>query len=284
MIVGCGYLGRRVARRWLAGGAQVAAVARSAARAAEFRGEGMEAIEADVAEPGTLAALPECETLVYAVGYDAKSGRSREAVQIEGLKSVLDALAGRCDRVLFVSTTGVYAQDDGGWVDETSPTEPETDGGRAALAAEAVLEAHPLGARSAVFRMAGLYGPGRVPRRESIVRGEPIATLANGYLNLIHADDAAAVLVLAAAAADVRGVYCVADGHPVVRRDYFAEVARLYGAPAPTFVEPPADAVKRGRGGTSKRVSNRRLMDTLAPKLAYPTYREGLAASVAEEA
>ena len=91
--------------------------------------------------------------------------------------------------LLYISSTGVYGDADGEWVDETTPCRPAREGGKACLAAEQVLAEHPLGKRSVVLRPAGIYGPDRIIRAEALRRGEPIDAPADGYLNLIHVDD-----------------------------------------------------------------------------------------------
>ena len=110
---------------------------------------------------------------------------------------MLAALPSDTGRFIYISTTGVYGTAGGEWVDEETPPDPQRDGGRASLAAEQVLAAHPLGARSIILRLAGIYGPGRVPFLDKLRAGEPIPAPSAGYLNLIHVDDAAAVVVAA---------------------------------------------------------------------------------------
>ena len=153
---------------------------------------------ADVMQPSTLAQLPPAETVLYAVGYDPRGGRTRCEIYVDGLRNTLAALPGGPERIIFVSSTGVYGQDDGSWVDEDSPCRPTHDSGRALLAAEAVLHEHPLGSRGVVLRLAGIYGPGRLPRRPDLVavhRG--LAIPAESVANLIHVDDAATVVLAA---------------------------------------------------------------------------------------
>jgi nucleoside-diphosphate-sugar epimerase len=184
-------------------------------------------------------------------------------------------------RVIYISSTGVYGQVEGEWVDESTPCRPTREGGRAALAAEEVLRGHPLGQCSVVLRLAGIYGPDRIPRAGDIVAGRPIDAPAEGFLNLIHVEDAARIVV-AAAERDLSlpALYCVTDGHPTFRRDYYTELARLLSAPPPMFSPPDEKSHARQRAGSDKRVSNRRMMSELAVELAYPSFREGLAAIV----
>jgi len=296
LIVGCGYLGRRMAARWVEEGHEAFATTRSPERAEEWKkGTGLicrngpkgashkapspfSPVVADVTRPETLSALPKAETVLYAVGFDRTSGASRHQVYAEGLRAVLDALDPAVTRrIIFISSTGVYGDPGGQWVDEDSPCRPESDGGRAFLAGEQILARHPLGERSITLRMAGIYGPGRVPKAEELRAGKPVAVAAGGSVNLIHVDDAAAAVVAAEARAEPPRLFLVSDGHPVERREFYTHLAEVLGCAQPRFVEPPPEQRKIGRGGGDKRVRNRRMLEELGVRLAYPTYREGLA-------
>ena len=128
--------------------------------------------------------------------------------------------------------------------------------------------------------MAGIYGPGRIPRRKELQAGIPIEAPSEGYLNLIHVDDAASAVIAAEQQAPLPALYCVSDGHPVIRGEYFRELAALFGAPEPQFREPRRDAPAAERASASKRVRNQRMLAELKFDLLYPSYREGLAAIV----
>ena len=200
------------------------------------------------------------------------------AVHVDGLRAVLDAVSPQVRRVVLISSTGIYGEQGGGWVDESSPCRPLRESGRALLAAERALAAHRCGERSIVLRLAGIYGPGRLPRRAELASGGPLPIAAGEYVNLIHVEDAAAAVLAAEAYSQPPRTYLVSDGHPVQRRDYFAELARRFGLPRPAFRNRlPGEA--SGRRGGNKRVNNARMLAELHVKLAYPTYREGLAAA-----
>ena len=258
-------------------------VTRSAPNAEAFSREGLEPILADVTQPETLARLPEADTLLFAVGYDRKAGPSIQQVYAEGFARVLNSLHAGARRVIYISTTGVYGPAHGEWVDEATEPNPQRDGGRASLAAERALLEGPWADRGTALRLAGIYGPGRVPYLAKLKAGEPIEAVRTGWLNLIHVDDAASVAIAAADAPSVPPVLCVSDGHPPVREDYYQEAARQIGAPRPTFVSPEEGSPKAARAAADKRVSNRLMLERLPVKLAYPTYREGLASIVAAE-
>ncbi len=287
LIVGCGYLGMRVARRWLATEEPVAAVTRHAARAEEFRATGILPIIAEVTEPASLEPLRKLlgpgDTLLYAVGYDRKAGKAMDEVYVQGLKNVIAAVSPEIGRVIYISSTGVYGQVSGETINEESPTEPTREGGRVCLAAEQALAAHPLGQRTVVLRLAGIYGPGRVPNRADLLEQKPLPFDPASALNLIHVDDAATVVVAAEKSATSPQTYVVSDGHPVTRGDYYAELARLWNAPTPVFATPgDVDPSSRTaiapprRGGADKRIDTTRLMRELAPVLEFPNYRTGL--------
>jgi nucleoside-diphosphate-sugar epimerase len=281
LIVGCGYLGSRVAARWQAAGDQVHVVSRSPDRARQWSEQGFHSHVADVTQPSTLQHLPPAETVLVAVGFDRRSGLAMRDVYVQGLAHLLAALPPDPGRLIYVSSTGVYGQSAGERVDEDSPCEPSREGGLASWEAEQRLLAHPLGRRSVRLRLAGLYGPGRIPFLAALAAGEPLATPADSLLNLIHVDDAADVVCWAAHAAPVPGLYVVSDGHPVVRREFYAEVARRIGAAVPRFVDPDAAASQAQRAaGGHKHVDSQRLWSAIGVPPRYPTHREGLAASL----
>lgn len=282
LVIGCGYLGIRVARLWQSAGHEVFAVTRSAARAENLRAQGLRPIVADVTDQASLSSLPAVDTVLYAIGFDRRAAYSMRDVYVDGLSAALDAL-GDFRRLIYVSSTSVYGQQDGAWIDEDSACEPATENGRICLEAERLLAAHPRGAQACVLRLAGIYGPGRIPRRESLARQEPIAVAADAYLNLIQVDDAAAVIDLVAKHPSPAPRYLVSDGHPVLRRDFYSHLAALLGLDPPRFAAPGERESSAGRGATNKRISNRRMLAQLKPNLNYPSYRQGLADIVASE-
>jgi len=269
LVVGCGYLGRRVARLWREAGDDVYATTRGDNATALSR-EGLRPLTMDVTR-GVLSALPVVDTVVFAVGLDRRSGATMSDIHVEGLRAVLDALPGETGRVIYVSSTGVYAQDGGEWVDEESVCEPVREGGRACLAGERLLFAHARGRDPVVLRLAGLYGPGRVPRSADVAASRSIAGSSDAFLNLIHVDDAARAVVGAATLRPVMNrTYVISDGHPPTRREYLATLATRMGVAPPRFT---------GGRGLGKRARNDLAVRELGLRLNYPSYREGLAAS-----
>jgi nucleoside-diphosphate-sugar epimerase len=281
LIFGCGYLGQRVAIRWRESGADVFVVTRSAARADNLKTEGYEAIVADVTRPETLNDLPVADVVLFAVGYDRSAKNTIHEVYARGMRNVLGALPPETGRFIYTSTTGVYGAGRGEWLDENTPPDPQRDGGQASLAAEKALASHAIAKQSIILRLAGIYGPLRVPFLNELFGGHPIPARGSGYLNLIHADDAAMVVDAAAeipAFDNGPQIFCVSDGHPVLRGEYYAELARQIGAPPPRFVEPDPKSPRAARAALSRRIRNTRMLERLNVKLAYPDYRAGLAA------
>jgi nucleoside-diphosphate-sugar epimerase len=276
LIVGCGYLGERLAARWLAEGARVWGMVRTPARVARLTTAGVEPIMADVASAMPLPPLPEVDTVVWSVGFDRTSGQTYRDVHVEGLRRLLDALTGR-PRLIFVSSTGVWGKVDGLRVDETTPAHPDREAGRVLLEAERLLGAHNRGPGT-VLRLAGIYGPGRLPRVEDLRAGRPLSADPDSWLNLIHVDDAATVVMAVAARALPGPLYVVSDGHPVLRREFYGHLATLIGSPPPLWAPPSPDA----RGG-DKRVDPRRLFAEIGPSLIHSDAVGALAGILMED-
>ena len=281
LVIGCGYLGRRVARRWLKMGDTVFAVTRDPARADEFEQDGILPFVADIHDVSSLAGLPEVDTVLYAVGFDRSGGRSIRDAFVEGLENVLSRLPAPRGRFIYISSTGVYGQDDGQWVDEESPCQPVRDGGQACLDAENLLIQKDPGFKCCRLRLAGIYGPGRIPRRAELQAGKAISASPTGWLNLVHVDDAASVVVAAADASEFPDLLLVADGCPLRREDYFKELCRQLDAPPVCFEDSGGDSERSQRALSSKRVSNQKMLASLDLILEFPQFSAGLAAILA---
>ncbi len=271
LIFGCGYLGRCVAEKWLKQGRRVFAVTRGGS----ILPAGVERIVGDVVQPETLKALPSVDTVLYAIGFDRTAGPSMRAVYVDGLANVLTHLP-QPKRFVYVSSSSVYGQTDGVWIDESAPTKPAEESGRIVLEAESLLLAKL--ASTIILRFSGIYGPGRLLRRQTIEKGEPIVGDADKWLNLIHRDDG----VRAVLAAETRGtpgcVYNVCDDHPVRRRYFYTTLARVLGAAPPMFVTPPANQPIPPHERAHRRINNLRLKRDLGVVLQYPNYDQGLRA------
>ena len=276
LVVGCGYLGTRVATRWLAAGDRVYGITRSPDRARSLAAHGITPLVCDVTADSssqrveTLHTLPSLDTVFWAVGFDRASGSTHRDVHVAGLDRLLSALPGS-PRVILSSSTGVWGDEGGGRVSEATPTNPSREAGRVLVEAESRLRSHAKGPGVAL-RFAGLYGPDRLPRLDDLRAGRPIAADPESWLNLIHIDDAAAIVCAVAAAASPRPLYVVSDGHPVLRRDWYGHLAAITGSPLPTW-EP---SLPKARGGADKRVDPALLFRDVPIALAHPDPLRGI--------
>jgi nucleoside-diphosphate-sugar epimerase len=275
LIVGCGYLGRRVAHLWRTAGDRVWATTRRPEQAAEFAALGWHPALADVLDPASLGALPRADTVLYCVGFDRSAGVPMRTVYVEGLRNVLDRLP-RPDRYVYVSSTGVYGQDHGEAVDETAATQPADEAGQTVLQTERLLrERLP---EAIVLRFAGIYGPGRLLRMDGLRAGEPLVGDPDRWLNLIHVEDGAAAVVAAAERGQPGAVYNVSDDRPVLRGEFYALLAGLLGAPPPRFVKAQPGAAPQRHERANRRIVNARMRRELRVQLKYPTFAQGLPA------
>ncbi len=280
LIVGCGYLGRRVAARWVGAGDTVFALTRSRNHADELTSRGIQPIIGDVLDRTTLASLPTAKTVLHAVGYDRTSDVSKRDIYVDGLRNVLTALPSAVERFVYVSSTSVYGQSEGEKVDESSPCAPTTESGRICLDAENVVRDTLTNRMSPhVLRLSGIYGPDRlIARIDGLRAGRPLQANPHGWLNLIHVDDATtAVLACSDSRVGDPSVTLVTDDRPLQRRNYYEALARLVSAPVPKFEIPSDDSPNLG-----KRCNNRRLREDWDITLTFPSIETGLPHAVGE--
>ena len=282
LIFGCGYLGRRVAKRWVDAGHQVFSVTRSKTNAVLFQQSGIDPIVADICEPSTLTELPEVDLVLHAVGFDRTSGRSHEDVTCTALTHILAAIQKQRPRLIYISSTSVYGQSAGEWVNEDSECLPTQPGGQLCLRAETLASDHfdAGGLRSLQkLRLAGIYGPGRLLSRiESLKARVPLTGRGDSWLNLIHVDDAVEAVLVCAEHSEGISIWNVVDNQPIDRATYYQTLARLIGAPHPVFDTNQPGA--RGSGGLNKRCSNKRICEKLGWHPGYPSIETGLPAAI----
>ena len=278
LVIGCGYLGRRVAKKWLDQGEAVAVVTRSDEQAEALREEGFLPVVGDVTDAEGVRSLPAVRTVLYAIAYDRHSGVPRRDVVVGGLQNVLDGLSSLVERLIFISSTGVMGSHDGRWVSETASCNPQREAGRCGLDAEMLLRSHEIGRRAVILRLAGMYGPGRLPKLADVQAGRPVAAPDDAYLNLIHVEDAVESILRAEARATAGDLYLVSDGNPTRHREFYSEMARQLGVGPIDFCSPEPGSRGAAAASGNKRVSNRRMLEELKVELAYSSYREGLAA------
>jgi nucleoside-diphosphate-sugar epimerase len=204
------------------------------------------------------------------------------------LPHVADALrAGRPEWIGYLSTTGVYGDHQGGWVDETTPLTPATRRGRLRVLAEGQWQdfAEEAGLPLIIFRLAGIYGPERGPFAK-VRAGTARRLVKPGQVfSRIHVDDIAQVLAASIARPRAGAIYNVCDDDPAPPQDVIAHAAHLLGLPAPPeedFATAEMSPMARSFYAESKKVRNDRIKSELGVHLRYPSYRDGLAALLAD--
>lgn len=274
LIVGCGYVGTRLAVELDRDGWEVY----GARRRVERLPERVRPLPLDVTRPDRLRDLPRDPDLtVYAVSPDERSEEAYRRAYVEGVSNLLEAFeadGSRPHRLVFVSSTAVYGHADGERVDEETPPRPEGYRGRILREAEeVVLGATGEGLRM-VVRLGGIYGPGRTRLVERVRRGEarcppdpPV------YSNRIHRDDAAGILRHLADLGSPAPLYLGVDEEPAPLCRVLRWLARETGSPDPARESASAPGVRRRR---SKRCSSERIRRS-GYTFRFPTFREGYA-------
>jgi len=281
-IVGCGDIGQRVARLWRIRGLPVRALARSKGSAERLRTHGIEPVNGDLDLPESLGNFALAgEALYY---FAPPSERGEDDPRVAAFLAVLERQT-LPEVIVYLSTSGVYGDRQGAWVDEETPPAPQTARARRRLYAEKTLrqwgKLHGVGI--VILRVGGIYGPGRLPV-ERLRKALPVLREAEcGYTNRIHADDLAAICVAAAEYGLADRLYNVSDGQNGTMTQYFKAVASRLGLPLPreiTFAEAQQQLSPAMLSylTESRRMRNARMLDELGVTLAYPDLASGLAA------
>jgi nucleoside-diphosphate-sugar epimerase len=268
LLAGCGDLGERAAQRLRARGDEVWALRRQP----PARGrQGMHWLRGDLTDPASLHGLPAgIERLVYLPAPATRDKAAYRAIFVDGLRHLLDALdTVRLKQVVLVSSSAVYGEHDGDWVDEATPVNPPGFNGAVLLEAEQWLAEQAL--RSTVLRLAGLYGPGRLQLIERLRAGQlRVPRETPHWANRIHVDDAATAIVHLLGLESPRSLYLGVDDTPMPLDELYDFLAALVDAPLPAEGAAPP-------GVGSKRLSNARLRASgWAPQ--WPDARAGYAA------
>ncbi|CAN7243380.1 SDR family oxidoreductase [Arthrobacter sp. LjRoot14] len=296
LMAGCGDLGTEAGLRFAAAGHRVVGWRRSPDKLPAA----IEGVAADLTAP-PLPQIPAGTTaVVIAVAADSPTEEAYRAAYVDGLSNVLDALERAREhdgaaapsplrRVLFVSSTAVYGDADGGWVDEGTTPAPGGFSGRIIREAEDLLHRRlpGTGITPVVLRLGGIYGPGRTRLIDQVRSGTAVAPAEPRYTNRIHRDDAAAAIVhLCTMAAEPGPVYLGVDNDPAELGEVQRFLADELGLPRPSSDVPVGDSGGAAGGepsrGGNKRCSNALLRST-GFEFAYPTFREGYRAILAGE-
>ncbi len=285
LILGCGYVGERLARGCVAEGIKVTATTRSVARADELKRMGINGVVSD--SPASLSdgLLSQCDALLDSIPL-TRDESGMHASQPEWLPLIVPKLS-KLKWAGYLSTTGVYGDAGGAWVDESWPCNPGSPRGSERLKAErAWLD---VGLPAEVFRIAGIYGPERnIISRLRAGGYQAVAWEPPHYSSRIHVDDIVAALMAAMDKPKAGRIVNLADDEPLPHTDYVIEVARMLGAPVPEVLTPeegervlPAAMLDFFRD--NKKVSNRLLHVELLESLIYPNFRVGIQDLIREE-
>jgi nucleoside-diphosphate-sugar epimerase len=274
LVAGCGYVGVELGRRLRADGHQVYGLRR---RAAGLPPE-LFGLEADLTEKSSLLrSLPgELDLVVYAASAGETSEKAYRAAYVTGLRNLLEVLAERREeprRLLFVSSTGVYAQDSGEWVDEESPAEPTHFTGKILLEGERI--ARGSCASTVVVRFGGIYGPGRTGTIDRVRSGDAVCPETPLYGNRIHRDDCAGVLHHLGFLPDPAPLYLGVDDEPADLCAVYCWIAARLGLPPPRR---SSEAARLRYGRRSNKRCRNRLLRSCGYVFRYPTFREGYGA------
>lgn len=290
LVLGCGYVGRRLSRALADRGVDVVGTTRHPGRADEIAAAGARPILADVTRPETLRPLVEwAPDVVFDLVRPQPAGEDRYGV--EGTRNVANAFtAAPPGALVYVSSTSVYGRREGEWTDEATPVSPTSSVGEARVEAELVyLDACRTGGVPArICRVPGIYGPGRT-LRERLERGAyRRLDDEEHWVSRIHVDDLVAGLIAAWERGRAGEVYLLCDDEPVTGAEYAELTAALLAIPLPPAVS--RDDIRQELSGSaferrigSRRCSNRRMRDELGVVPRYPSVREGVPAALREE-
>jgi nucleoside-diphosphate-sugar epimerase len=264
LILGAGYVGLPLSAELGSQGHEVCSVSRKSG--------------VDITNPADLKELGrDWDCVVNTVSSSKGGPEEYRRIFLEGTRNIIEWLRGSSIKYyLHTSSTSVYAQTDGSLVDESSPTEPQSETSKILVETEQLLRGFP----AIILRVAGIYGPERGHLFKQYLRNEATITGdGSRFLNMIHRDDVVRAIIAALEHGQPGEIHNVVDDEPVIQLEFFQWLAKTLKRPLPPFAEEPAS---RKRGLTNKRVSNRKLREQLRCELEYPNYRAGYGPIIAE--
>lgn len=285
LIVGCGYTGARIAQA-LADTHNVLGIVRSKASSETLQAKGFRAVAVDFdslsIDTWPLTRQDVDDSRLFYLTPPPAAGTSDAR-----LDRFLRCLKGKPSVLVYMSTTGVYGNQDGEWVDESTPVNPQTNRAQRRMSAEHMTRiwCTENGVRRVVLRVPGIYGPGRIPTAR-LQRREPFIRLSEaGVTNRIHVDDLVAACIAAAVNEQARGVYNVTDGNSMSSTEFMRRVAKIAQLPAPNEISMEEARVTMGAErlsflDESRRVSNARMLNELGIKLQFADIDSGIRASL----
>ncbi len=281
MIAGCGFVGSRLADKELQNSSSVSAFVKSteSANKLEKRGIDVSIIDLDSSHFSLSQQNTVFDCLYYFIAPQAMGKTDRRSRNF--IANYLLRL--RVQRLVLISTTGVYGDCNGNWIDEMSALNPQTDRAFRRVDAEKQWRrwSESAGVPLAILRVAGLYGPGKLPL-ERIRRADPVLLEEQSpWSNRIYSKDLIDVC-FRMGDCDIAGIFNAVDGHPTTMTDYFLKLADLFELAPPIQISMQQAERRLGKGimsylKESKRIRNNHLCQTLGIKLKYPTLDQGIA-------
>jgi len=273
LIAGCGYIGQATADLFHAAGWDAEGWTASEKSAAALSAKPYPICQVDISNHDQVAERPGTfDAVVHCASSRGGGLQSYRQIYLNGARNLLDRFVGA--KMLFTSSTSVYAQRDGSRVIEESETKPARETGRVLLEAEKIV----LGRDGTVARLSGIYGPGRSALLSKFLAGTAIIDPENDrFVNQVHRDDiASALFLLVSGEWQERQIYNVVDDQPMLRSDCYRWLAQRLNGPLPPIRELTE---QRKRGDTNKRVSNAKLR-SLGWTLQYPTFADAMEKSI----
>lgn len=283
LILGCGYVGERFALACLSQDMRVFATTRNPDRVKVL--ENMGVTVSVVATPADLpiTLLQSMHAVLDSIPL-SRNAKGMHASQLQWLPKLAEACS-QLQWAAYLSTTGVYGDADGAWVDETWQCQPSSARGTERLLAEQAWLASGLPAE--VFRLAGIYGPERnIFARLQAGGYQTVAWNPPHYSSRIHVDDIIATLLAAMQQPRVGRILNVSDNMPLPHVDYVCEVAKMLGVGQPEILSEAEGEVRLSAAALAffkdnKRVSNTQLRAELLPQLKYPDFKSAIAHMIA---
>lgn len=262
LIAGCGYVGTALGHRLVEAGHDVIAVRRDASVLPDV----FDRRSLELTDPDAIATLPDVAAIAITVSADGRDVDAYRHAYVDTVAALRDEFTGRSTppgRWLFTSSTAVYGDTGGDWVDEDTPTDPSSDTGEVLVEAESLVATLP---SSVSVRLGGIYGPTRTRLLDSVADGTATCPPEPAWTNRIHRDDAATICAVLLTAATVPPVVNGVDEDPAERCEVLRWIADRLGVP------PPEVGVGRSRSNKRVRSLHR---DGIGVTLAHPTFRSG---------
>ena len=283
-VAGCGYVGERIARAEGDLGSTVSGLVRRRDRAATLKGKGLNVMGYDLDQPQSVADLSVAGALVYYLIPPPRQGERDERIRtwLDGLSHETLPL-----RVILISTTGVYGDCQGDWVNESRHVHPKAPRARRRVDAEAAFAnwRRRTGVTGVVLRVPGIYGPDRLPLKR-LRSGQPVVAADEApWSNRVHVDDLCRACLAAARIENPHAIYNVSDGHPSTITDFFFQAATALGLPRPPTISAARAQATLSEGmlsylAESKRIDNTRMRNHLRIDPEFPDLARGFADAV----